>query len=685
MNINQVYLTGRVILMKKNTIKILGIVFLAAFLFITCNPQPSYTPESWGAAGEFTDFRQAFLQTYDMEYDEETDRSLGLSRRSIQPVLYTDPGQAPSLRATVPVTAAPGQDFSDSEQPLEDYPEPGLSTSWTVTPHSTANVYRVVSTTTYPAENTLIGSYIEEYYVKDVTPGYDTIPDNQWTWDDPVVNALGDRDPLHRVRMEIHFRDGSVRYERIVKLYGAGDGFGLFDVEESLDYPAFSLPEAGDAASEYSSVVVYSQQIAGFRDYWFWEGSISGALLGVRYYTEKKDLSGSILTGTSVAYERAIETYVTDGGTLADQLVEVFVGSEHTTLAESVMRKEVVFPLDGSGNVQTSAQSSITKMKTRVVNTSGFGTGDFLISLLNQDDAAFDDWEGIDYHVPSGTTASEIVDDNPAGDVVTLLTNPEGDNLPPIIASQPDSDLTKLYVSILNGFASTSYVPPEQGISSSDLPAAPEGETQVFALPSTSTVASFDGEQGYQVLNSSASADTAGVYNPITEGTVEAWVYVHNHVDFSGIVHKGIAHDFSDEGYTLQFWNRGKVTFGLARQNPSYAYKLTTSNLRLNTGKWYYLAGTWAGGTLTLNIFYDNNRGRTQVYSKSAAYPVGEAYPYPESGPLAIGSQYMEGYGYQGFYGFDGKIYGVVISSWAKDQADLTDYYNANKAKTENW
>lgn len=670
--------------MKRKEKISLGIIIFTVILYSACNPHTSYTPDGWGAGGEFPDFRQAFLQTYDMEYDADTARALGLSRRSLQPVLYTIPGETGGTRATVPFTAATERTFADGV-PLANYPEPDLSTSWTVTAHSTANVYRVVSTTDYPEDNTLIEKYIEEYYVKDVTPGDDSVPDGKWTYDDPIVNALGERDALHRVRMEIHFRDGSVRYERIVKLYGAGDGFDLFDVEGSLDYPAFSLPDTDISGSEFSSVVVYSQAIAGYRDYWFWEGSISGALLGVRYYTEKKDLGNDILTGTSVAYERAIETYVTDGGSLADQLVEVFVGSEHTTLAESVMRKEVVFPLDGSGNVTSSAQSSVTNMKTHVVNTSGFGSGDFLISLLNQDNAEFDDWDGADYHVPSGTTASEIIDDSPANDVVTLLDNPEGDNLPPIITSQPDSDLSKLYVSILNGFASTTYVPPEEGITLADLPTPPDGETQVFALPSTTTVAAFDGQQGYQVLNSSASADTSGFFNPIEAGTLEAWVYVDNHVNYSGIAHKGIAHDFSDEGYTLQFWDSGKVTFGLARQQPSYAYKLATSTLRLNTGKWYYLAGTWAGGILTLYIHYDNSGGVTQVYKKTAAYPTGEAYPYPDSGPLVIGSQYMEGYGYQGFYGFDGKIYGVVVSSWAKDQGTLTDYYNDNKAKTLSW
>ncbi len=641
-------------------------------------------PGGWDqpAPADFTTLETAFLQSFEME------KSSSLSTSSVTPVVIAaraaqaalPEGFALSPSATVPVWANP-LTFTDGT--FSNYPEVGLTTAYTVTDEG-GNRYRIVSTTTYPASNVLLDSYIEEYFVLDVDPL------GEWGIEDPVVDDTGDEDPTYRERMEVHFDDGSVRYEQIVKLVENDDteaGFAPFDVTASLLFPDFAYPD-DDPDAVFSSVVVYRQDIATPHDYSFWTGIVEGAVLGVRFYTEHFTDDNAYYTGTTVAYERAVETFTTSGGTLADQLDSVFIGSAHTTLAESVLRKEVVFAVV-DGTPRTAAVGGNTVMRTHVVDTEGVTTDDFLLQLLNDDAAVFADWDGAEYHIPSGDSAEEIVDADSTLEVTvqTSLSNPDGADLPLIVASDPaGSDLAILYTSIGSGFTSVGVTGgATNDIDAGDLlPATPpSGETQTL-ITASGVVAEFDGGQGAEVAGSDDPANTW--YFPDTAGTVEAWVYVNAHADTAGIVHKGVEWDFSDEGYTLQFWgDRGNVAFGIVEQTPSYRYALTSSNLRLNTGKWYYLVGRWDSSKVYLDIYYDNNGGTLKHVSYSTNNTLTTKVPYPDSGPLVIGSQYLEGYGKTGFYGFDGRINGVAVSTFMKTTADLETFYTNNRDKTVNW
>lgn len=656
--------------------KFLLVLAAVVFALASCQGPVSTDPLD---NNQIAQFRSSYLQTYDLE------KVVGLESRSVAPIL-SRMRLVSGSKATVPVLDVDRSFVSGS---VDNYPEPGMVTSWTVTLHSGTQgaadaVYRVVSVTTYPASNTLVDSYIEEYFVRDILAIVSADPltyeePGIWNEHDPIVNTAGVQDQAYRLRMELRFRDGSVRYEKIVKLYGANEGYAPFDVDGSLAYPDFAYPAVAVADSMYSSVVVYKQDVAKSHSFWFWNGDVSGYLLGVRYYTEHAD--GDTYVGTMVAYERAVQSYETWGGAMSSQLSELFVGSEYTMLLESVYRKEVIF--DYAGAVLGEALSASGRMGTHVVDTTGLGA-DFLIGLLESDEAVFSDWDGAPYHVPSGQSAEELVFQNPEAQLtyVEYLGNPDGTNIPVLVSSLPtDEQLAELYTSIQSGVWASLLVDTDDDIADGDLPNG--GTDQTIIMPEIG-VAEFDQEQGYQVP---LAADDPSI-NPVAAGTVEAWVWVDTHADTAGIVHKGIKTDFSDEGYTLQFMGVGYPAFGLVKQVP-YATRIITSSLKLNTGKWYYLVGRWSAteGKMYLNIYYKDTRNKTKVWSSSTSYTPGDpvAYPFADSGPLVIGSQFMEDYGLKGFYGFDGKINGVVISTYKKADIDLRTFFDTNFDKTTLW
>ncbi len=606
-------------------------------------------------SSEQTAFRNTFMQTFNVE-------TTGLLSNHAEATLLPGPSRRVTPSATIPVDQI-SRSFAGGS--LTDYPEPGLTTSYTVTsaPEVGTNVYRIETTTTYPSSSA-IDTYEEDYYVKDVSEGDPNTADGVWDENDPIVNENGNQDQLHRVKHQINFDDGSVRYETIVKVaYQAeGDvGFAPFTELIGLDYPELYYPES-DANAVYSSVVVYTQTGITNPDFSFWSGSQEQSIVGVRFYTEHFVDGDDRYKGTTVAFEKAISTLVTESGSFIDQLVDIFIGSEHTTLAESVFRKEVIFPVIG-GEIQSSAEASNSVMRTHVVDITS--QTDFQLQLLNDESLMLLDWEGATYYVPDGET-DEVVQDAPDPDEVDLLTqtvttDSDGATIPLVVVdSYGPSDLSTLYRSIEVGAATISIEP------GNDIPDDEDGPT----LDGGSGSLGFEGEQGTVIEDSTGSE-----FDLTSEGTVEAWVYVNQHQSWAGIVHKGKEPDFSDEAYTLQFWgNKGNVAFAIVQQDPSYKYDYAKSSTRLNTNRWYYLVGTWDADYV--KIFINGSRNK-RVNNK-----IGE--PAQTDGPIVIGSQ-LAGEAVSGFYGFKGKINGVRILDWALSEQEIADRYDMYKDYTQHW
>jgi hypothetical protein len=387
----------------------------------------------------------------------------------------------------------------------------------------------------------------------------------------------------------------------------------------------------------------------------------------VRFYTEHFTPDGLFYKGTSVAYERSISQFTTISGDLVDQLTDVFVGSSHVTLGESVLRKEVVFGIsNGFPTTNSLGQNVIMRSHAVDANTQA----DLLIQLLNDDTTVFQNWGGAPYFIPSGATAAEIEAADPSAYAVlvqTEATNPDGSNIPLLLENAPgSSDIATLYNSIQNGFISNGIT----GGAGNDIPGGLEGADGI--------VAGFTGDSGLAVAGSGGNV----LYDLGAAGTVQAWIYVEQHSAWAGIVHKGSETDFSDEAYSLQFWGGlGNVAFCIVQQGP-YAYRCATSTLRLNTGKWYYVVGTYDATNVNVYIFGNGLAPNPAVTTVSNNLGV----PAVTTGPVVIGAQFTDGFGATGFYGAFGQINGVgVLDGTATTVGDLTTFYTANEFKTALW
>ena len=609
------------------------------------------------------DFKAAFMKTFELE------SSGGVAARGVRPVIGPA-ARGIASKATVPVDSG---GFTFTSGSLADYPEEGLTTAYTVeSADADEAVYLITSTTTYPAGSEM-SSYVEEYYVQDV------VPVGTWNEDDPIVAPDGDtwkEDRTHRTKMEIAFADGSVRYETIVKMIWVEvddvPGFAAFeilrDAEDVMEFPEFAYPEKDETAI-YSSIVTYTHLRNQVHDFWFWEGVEKQDIAGIRYYTEHYVNGNTQYKGTMAAYEKALSNLETHGGDLVPQLQGIFVGNINTVLAESVIRKEVLFNVTG-GSVDPAAVGQNTVMRSHVVNVKD--DTDFQVQLTNEDVPRLLEWGGETSHIPSGDEGEiESIDNDgdneDEGDdngrrVRTRTRNRDGKEMP--LSKDTDEaveddfeDIVALYEAIRSGSA-------VDIVGDFDITGTIDPEGQILE---------FDGGQGTTYADDDA-------HDLTTSGTVEAWVYIDKHTNWGGIVHKGIRKDFKDEAYSLQFWgNKGNVSFAIVEQSPRYKYSVATSTKRLNKNKWYYLVGTWDADTVKV---YVNGE-----LAKSVANKLTAKVPFVSDAPLVLGSQLAdsEAQVLRGYYGTDGKVNGVKVTAGAKTVAEILQFYNDNVSKTTNW
>lgn len=590
-------------------------------------------------------FRDAFMVTFDLE------QGAGIADRGIRTLLPVSPSAR--ARATWPADTEP-RSFATPSGSLTNYPEQGLTTAYTLAlaPTVGSSVYLVTVTTTYPA-TTPMEYYRESYYVKDIGSGSD-VADDSWTADDPIVDATGVVDPLARVEQRIRFRDGSDRYETIVKVVrpdSTEDGFAAFSLTGAMTFPGFSYP-ALDPLAVYSSVVVYTHSFPTAHNFSFWRGVEQESIVGVRYYTEHF-VGTTDYVGTTVAYEKAVSQYTTQGGTFAGTLQGVFVGSTSAVLAESVFRKQIVFGALNGAAIPTDVRSQVAKMQTHVVDVTS--QVDFQLQLLADDTLNLLAWSGEPYYIPTGV-ATEIEAQDPATAVLhkTEAGNPDGSGIPLVTEDPGTGPLATLYNSIENG-AVTQAV-------GTDVPGTLDGDGVLL---------SFNGNMGTSFTDASGATTATG-------GTVEAWVYINVHTNWGGIVHKGQQLNFLDEAWSLQFVsNRGDVAFAIVQQSPSYRYIMAQATVRLNTGRWYYLVATWDASTVK---FYING-----ALNKSITNSLAATAPANTGAPIVVGSQLLQGSTLADWYGYNGKINAVKVTAGAKTVAQILADYNTYAGLTAGW
>ena len=318
------------------------ILLIAASLLSSCFLFSSGGTDEGLSASTIKELESNFLTTHKILRNEGgTSNSIMPRMLSAQPLTpFSKPAAGGSLvsKATVNRTGAT-TGFSDGS--LSNYPEPGQTTSWTVTLYDATNkIYKISVTTLYPASSPAEKT-VEEYFVKDISPGPGPA-DSIWNEHDPIVNSAGAQNQTYRIQYYTRFRDGSIRNERILLMSNknqdstyttwtpegsntSNNTFEVFDINGSLEYPAVFNPTTSTTAT-YSSIVLYTHTRTRTLDYWFWQGTSYQNTVGIRYYTEKPNTAGAAVYGTTLVFEKTLDTLLTLGGSLADSLADIYVG-----------------------------------------------------------------------------------------------------------------------------------------------------------------------------------------------------------------------------------------------------------------------------------------------------------------------------------------------------------------------
>jgi hypothetical protein len=635
-----------------------------AILFASCtlfngHQNAATTP----SRDDIAQFQKSFMSSY---FSERTGAPVGVAR-ALTP--FSVAASSSGTKATVPVDRLTTVSFG-SLAPLSfaNYPEPGQTTTFSATMYDVSSkVYDIKVTTNYPSSD-VRKTYFEEYYVQD------SLDAGNWTINDPIVKYSGSwvQDQAARVKMLLTFRDGSARNETIVSSSLAGGPLfspSAFDIAGSLDLSQAFLPAAVAAGGNvmFSSVVLYTLTPSTSYNFWFWKGNSANAIVGVRYYTEYADVSANRYIGYTASFEKAVETLSTSGGSYASAMQTVFVGSQSTVLAESVLRQKAGFALAGTAptgdywRASGSALDLTTNMKSRVVNIAGLK--DFYLSQLNSDYVQLSSLASSTIYIPTGDATEILANDATAlafGRTTSSTAVAGGQSLAvTVVDPLLGTEISKLYHSI------------QLGADSSAISNAPASNV----MPAN-TAWTFN---GYQVEGTLINP-TPGPLT--TSGAVEAWVYINQMTDTMGIVHKGTNANFSDEAFSLQGWGSGGQIAMLVDRSGSYdaAY----SDINLNTGKWYYLVGTWdvTGGNRYLRLYINGVLHGSGT--PSAINPLGTTDA--TSTGLMVGSQLPVSYNSTwGYFGVNGKIVGVNLSATPMSAAAALANYNAYKDYAISW
>jgi hypothetical protein len=656
--------------MSKLAFLILGAALLSSCTLFLGSQNQSTVPSSLDIAA----FQKSFMSSY---YAERSGAPAGVAGgpRALTPF---NGRSASGSRATVPVDQYGSLSWASllgtTTTIAGSYPEPGQTTSFVVSSHGTASngnpIYDVKATTVFPSTD-IRKSYLEEYYVEDSSPGSPNTgstwaaADGSWTVADPVVKDVGGvwtQDQSARAQMLLTFQDGSTRNETIVS--SSLSGGPLFDptafsVSGSLDLSQAFVPATAHAGQGvvFSSVVMYYVTPTTNYSYWFWSGSNQQTILGIRYYTEV--LSGSNYSCYTISFEKTIGTLTTTGGSFTSTLKTVVAGSTFDTLAESVLRQQIVYGLK-AGNPTlpdlTTGQTT-TNMQSRVVNIAG--KKDFYLQQINSDNVSLSSWDSSTIYVPTGD-ATEIVAGDSSANVYarSQQISPATGTLPIAVVTVGSGDLATVYGSIMSGTATTS------------VPGTPSGSNLMGSGPEYS----FNGQQA-------VGNTTQSTLNLAQAGTIEAWVYVNQMTDTAGIVHKGVDISFGDECFSLQGWSSdGTIAIVLDQPTAGNSYDLVTSKTKLNQKKWYYLAATWDALTKKICLYLNG------VLDASGTMNVTSSGVRNNSSAILVGSQLPSIYSSQyGYFGLDGRIVGANVTASALTLAQIVANYNAYKGNTKNW
>jgi hypothetical protein len=150
-----------------------------------------------------------------------------------------------------------------------------------------------------------------------------------------------------------------------------------------------------------------------------------------------------------------------------------------------------------------------------------------------------------------------------------------------------------------------------------------------------------------------------------SEGSILLWLYAYTHSPYCGVLHKGEQTDYSDETWSLQFWQAtGQLALFLI--NSPGVYMDVRSTVFLPTGLWIHTAATWDAGMVKL---YINGTLDNAVPNTIGTVMV-------SSGRLIIGAQTSTPFNVgDGHRGFNGIIDEIQIYDRALSAAEVQNAY----------
>jgi len=171
--------------------------------------------------------------------------------------------------------------------------------------------------------------------------------------------------------------------------------------------------------------------------------------------------------------------------------------------------------------------------------------------------------------------------------------------------------------------------------------------------------------------------------NLYKQGSISVWVKSYEYSDNSGIIHKGVLADYSDESLSLQMYG-GKILFYARRDlDGLYEGAWIQSDIELIDNEWYFLTITWKfnekDGSMMfkLHILYENNK--VEIAFRDTGLDGGL---FMSERPVLIGAMIESAYVKRkkdGNYPFNGLIDEVHIYDVVRTAREIQNDYNLYK------
>jgi hypothetical protein len=154
-------------------------------------------------------------------------------------------------------------------------------------------------------------------------------------------------------------------------------------------------------------------------------------------------------------------------------------------------------------------------------------------------------------------------------------------------------------------------------------------------------------------------------------GSVECWIYPTTNMAGQGIVHKGVMNDFSDEAYSLQYWNvsGGNAQLAIILDKGPGDYLAVISDYIIPENAWSCIVATWNTATTYLYVngalvASQPSNGYVPIQNSSGGVVIGKQLPDPSSG-------------YYTAYGYKGTISDINLYDRTMGAQEVLDHYNA--------